>query len=176
MVSPRQLQFIEEFLIDLNATQAAIRAGYSAESARKSYRLLRSPPIRAALADARARQAARLGITADRVVGELARVGTSDIRRLFDAEGRLKPLAALDDAVAGAITSIRIMTRGRPRDDAPTEVDHVVEIRLWDKNTALEKLGKHLGLFRDRLNVTVNGDLAEKIAAARRRVAEQGRK
>ena len=121
----------------------------------------------------------RLGITADRAVSDVACVALSDVRRLFDERGRLLPVSALDDATAAAIASVKLTARaprGRAGEDA-VEVDHVVEIRLWDKNAALEKLGKHLGLFRERLDVTVNGDLAEKIAAARQRVvASQERK
>lgn len=78
-----QVRFIDEYLVDLNATQAAIRAGYSAKTARQAgAENLSKPAIQAAIAEARERQQERTGITADRVVKEAWNLVTADAREL----------------------------------------------------------------------------------------------
>src|SRR5919197_2742959 len=90
-LTPKQARFCAEYLIDLNATQAAIRAGYSPRTANEQgARLLAHVSIAAAISQAKQAQAERTGITADRVLQEIARLAFVDIRKLFDAEGRLK--------------------------------------------------------------------------------------
>ena len=83
-MTPRQHRFVEEYLVDLNATQAARRAGYSAKSAAgRGSRLLRNPAVAAAIEKAQDQRAARTQVSADRVVTELAKVAFGDPRRLF---------------------------------------------------------------------------------------------
>ncbi len=83
-MTPRQRCFVEEYLVDLNATQAAKRAGYSAKSARtRGSKLLRNPAVAAAIESAQAKRAQRTRVSADRVVTELAKVAFGDPRRLF---------------------------------------------------------------------------------------------
>ncbi|MCZ6860512.1 MAG: terminase small subunit, partial [Alphaproteobacteria bacterium] len=78
-MTPRQRRFVEEYLVDLNATGAAKRAGYTVRSASDhGYRLLRNPAIAAAVAKAQNKRAARTRVSADRVVTELAKVAFGD--------------------------------------------------------------------------------------------------
>ena len=85
----KHARFVAEYLVDLNATQAAIRAGYSAKTAeQQGYRLLRNVQIAAAVAEGHRKRLNRLDITAERVLNEVARIAFSDIRAHFD---ELKP-------------------------------------------------------------------------------------
>lgn len=141
----KQKKFCEEYLVDLNATQAAIRAGYSTESARQSGAdNMKNPYIRARIEKAMADRSRRTGVTADRVVMELAKIAFVNAGDVIDADdATLNPDAAPEDLAA--IQSIKVKTFG---DDGVER-----EIRLADKLKALELLGRHLGLFDDRLRV-----------------------
>ena len=173
-LSARQRVFVEEYLVDLNATRAAARAGYAASSARNNgTSRLTTPAIAAAIEEALAARSARTQVAADRVVLELARVGFSDLRRVFTPEGRLRDLTSLDDDTAAAIASIKVVTRRRTEPGQPAEVDYVTEVKFWDKNAALEKLGRHLGMFREQIDVEVHGDLADMIATRRQRALDR---
>jgi len=145
----KQQCFVEEYLIDLNATTAAIRAGYSVKSAYSiGAENLRKPQIRARVDYAMAERSKRTGINQDRVVRELARVAFVNLNDLVDTEtGAVKPDATQDDLAA--IAGIRIKTSSG---DGGESVEH--EVRLCDKLKALELLGRHLGMFNDKLNIT----------------------
>lgn len=148
----KQERFCEEYLIDLNATQAAVRAGYSAKTANEQgAQLLANLSVRARIDAALAEQSKRTGVTADRVVRELARVAfanSQDVVNYDDAT--VKPDAARDDTAA--VASVRVKTI--PTKDGPG-VER--EVKLHDKLKALELLGRRLGLFTD--NVNLNGDV-----------------
>lgn len=147
-LTAKQARFVEEYLIDLNATQAAIRAGYSEKTAGSvGSENLQKPDIAAAIAEAKADRSERTKITQERVLMELAKVGFMDIRSLFDGSS-LKDIRDLDDGAAGAISSIEVIAKpGSPDESGSREVELVHKVRLWDKLSALEKLGKHLGMF-----------------------------
>jgi len=155
-LTAKQKRFIEEYLIDLNATQAAIRAGYSPDSARQiGTENLSKPAIRARIDRAMAERSKRTGINAERVIIELARIALVNPGNLINfAEATVKGEATEDDLAA--IQSVKVKT-------IPTEDGDIVEreVRLYDKNRALELLGKHLGMFTDKLNV--NAEMSVKI-------------
>lgn len=98
----------------------------------------------------------RNAVTVDRVVQELAKVGFSDIRKLFTDTGHLLPPAEWPDEAAGAVSSVEVVTKqsGETDEDGRKAVEHVHKIKVWDKNSALEKLAKHLGMFVDRVEHT----------------------
>jgi phage terminase small subunit len=142
-LSDKQKLFIEEYLVDLNATQAALRAGYAPKRAyAMGHENLRKPEIAAALSAAMAERSERTKIDQDRVVLEIARLAFSDVRKLFDGT-RLKRMDEIDDATAAAISSVKVSTR----QVGEGEVEHIAEIKFWPKTTALEQAGKHIGLF-----------------------------
>lgn len=148
-LTAKQERFVAEYLIDLNATQAAIRAGYSPKTAgEQASRLLANVKISDAVAEAQAKRAQRTEITQDMVIAELAKIGFSDLRRVMNANGNLLSPAEWDDSMAGAIASVEVVTRpGGVDEQGNREVEHVHKIKAWDKLSALEKLGKHLGMF-----------------------------
>lgn len=145
--------FCEEYLIDLNATQAAIRAGYSVESAGSiGSELLKKPEIRARIDKEMAERSKRTGINADRVLRELARVAflnPKDVINLNTAE--VKEDASEDDLAVIAGVKVKYV----PHKDFDENGDPVIEqaiereVRMADKLKALELCGKHLGMFKD---------------------------
>ena len=139
---------MQEYLVDLNGTQAAIRAGYAPASADvQASQTLRIPKVAAAVETALAERQQRCAITADRVLLELARIAYADIRQLFDGDGRLKRPTALEPTIVPAVVSIEVVTR---RVDAG-EVEYVHKIKLAPKVDALKTLAQHLGLLKLRL-------------------------
>ena len=130
------------------ATQAAIRAGYSPASAGSiGYELLKKPDIRARIDKGIAEQERRTGINADRVLRELGRiafVSAPDLVNMDDAT--LKEGASADDLAA--IASVKVKTIPGPMGDGFER-----EIRLADKLKALELIGKHLGMFTDKVEL-----------------------
>ena len=113
-LTDRQRRFVEEYLVDLNAAAAAIRAGYAATSARTvGPRLKALPKIRAALEAAMAERRRRVAVTQDRVIEELARIAFADIRDFadWDAEGvRLRPSQALKAGQTACVAEL-VVTR-----------------------------------------------------------------
>lgn len=145
-MTKKQKRFIEEYLIDLNATQAAIRAGYSPDTAKSiGSENLTKPDIRARIAKAMAERSRRTGVNADRVVMELAKIAFVNAGDVIDAEtATLKPDAARDDTAA--IRSVKVKTFGEDGLER--------EIKMADKLKALELLGKHLGMFKDKVELS----------------------
>lgn len=159
-------RFVAEYLVDLNATQAAIRAGYGARSAdRTGGMLLRRPDVQAAVRAAQADRATRTRITADRVLEELARIAFVDIRRVFrwGPDGiELIASDALSEEEAAVVAEIYEGAGSSGR----------VKGKRFDKLKALELLGRHLGIFSERVRMDVQvtpADILKEIEARRRR-------
>lgn len=145
-MTKKQKRFVEEYLIDLNATQAAIRAGYSPDTAKSiGSENLTKPDLQARIAKAMAERSKRTGVSADRVVMELAKIAFVNAGDVIDAEtATLKPDAAREDTAA--IQSVKVKTFGEDGLER--------EIKMADKLKALELLGKHLGMFKDKVELS----------------------
>lgn len=147
-LTEKQKRFVEEYLIDLNATQAAIRAGYSTNTAKDiGCENLAKPNIRACIDKEIAERSKRTGINQDRVIRELARLAFVNANDVIDMEeATLKDGATEDDTAA--IASVKVKT-------IPTKEGEGIEreIKLTDKLKALELLGKHLGMFKDKVEI-----------------------
>lgn len=140
-MTDKQARFCEEYMIDLNATQAAIRAGYSPKTAQEqSARLLSNIMVQNRLAQLQAEQSRRTGVSADRVVRELAKIAFANASDLIDLETASVKLDASRDDLA-AIQSIKVKSFGEDG------LEH--EVKLADKLRALDLLGKHLGMYKD---------------------------
>ena len=149
VLNARQLRFIDEYLVDLNATQAAIRAGYSKRSAaEQGYDLLRHPHISLALEAKRKELAVRTGITRERILEEMAAIAFADARKLFAPDGGMVPISQLDDETARALSSIEVTSFTPPGEGSQPE--WTKKVRFWDKPKALEALLKHLGMDGDK--------------------------
>lgn len=152
----KQERFVEEYLVDLNATQAAIRAGYSPATAKDiGCENLAKPNIRARIDTAMAELSRRTGVNQERVIRELARVAFVNAADVIDFDtATIRSGAARDDTAA--VASVKVKT-------IPTMDGEGVEreIRIADKLKALELLGKHFGMFTDNINLT--GDVGVQI-------------
>ncbi len=137
-MTPRQRRFVQEYLIDLNATKAAKRAGYNPTWGRE---LVHKPVVAAAIESAQAKRAQRTRVTADRVVTELAKVAFGDPRRLFSwGPGgiELRESSELTEAEAALVSEVS---------ETRTAAGGTRRVKLHCKMTALTALGRHLGLF-----------------------------
>lgn len=145
-MTKKQKLFVEEYLIDLNATQAAIRAGYSPDTAKEiGCENLTKPNIRACIDREMAERSKRTGVNADRVVQELAKIAFVNAVDVIDTETATVKEDALPEDTA-AIQSVKVKTFG---DDGLER-----EIKMADKLKALELLGKHMGMFKDKVELS----------------------
>ena len=148
-LTDKQWRFVEEYLIDLNATQAAIRAGYSAKTAsEQGARLLANVSIQQAISERMAERSKRTGVNQDRVVLELAKIAFVRMTDVVDSNGRIRSDAAPDDL--SCIESIKYK-------ESDNEYGGSVEreVKIGSKLKALELLGKHLGMWNDKLDVNI---------------------
>ena len=161
-LTPKQQRFVEEYLIDLNGTQAAIRAGYSEDTAYSiASENLRKPDIRAYLQKRQQEIAESVEITPEMVVAEYAKIGFSNMERFVNRDGGL-PVFDFSDLTPdemAAVSEITVDTRRETGEDGDT-IDKV-KFKLHDKRSALDALGRHLGLFEKDNAQKGLGGLAE---------------
>lgn len=160
-LTAKQTRFCQEYIVDYNGTQAAIRAGYSEDSAALiASENIRKPYIKQHIDKLLKEQQLRTEITADKVLSELYKLGTADIREIFTDSGQLKDIKTLPDNIAAAVNSVEVVTRSLGKDgDGNTEVEHTHKIRLADKKAALELLGKSMTMFSDKIQHDHVGDI-----------------
>ena len=156
-MNARQRRFVEEYLIDLNATQAAIRAGYSTKTAYAiGQQNLKKLEIETAIAAAMEERSKRTEITQDAVLKELAILLRSDVRHftINGDSGRLELAEGAPDEAWRAVSSVKhkriVVGRGDDR-----ETTYEVEFRLWDKPAAVKMAGQHLAMFTEKHEVSL---------------------
>ena len=155
-LTPKQTEFCEQYLIDLNATQAAIRAGYSENSARElAKQLMQMEHVREKISSLQLARSKRTEITADQVLFELKKIAMSNISDFLEVNevtirgGKKKKVVevfnteGIDKEKMSAVASIKMTREG-------------VWVQLHDKVKALETLGRHLGILDDDANKTLN--------------------
>jgi phage terminase small subunit len=170
-LTPKQQRFVDEYLIDMNGTQAAIRAGYSAKTANEqAARLLANVNVSDAVQTAMDKRSERTAINADWVLTRLAIEAEADLADLYDDNGNLLPvkqwpLIWRQGLVAG-VESVREKSRG------DEELSVVDKIKISDRVKRLELIGRHVGVqaFKDRIEHDVTDDLAAAIAAGNARL------
>lgn len=164
LLTPKQQRFVDEYVIDLNATQAAIRAGYSARTAKaQGSRLLTNVDLRAAVAEKQGKIAAGLGVTVERVVSELAKIGFANMHDYMRVGPDGDPYLDFgkltrDQAAALIEVTVEDFTEGRGEDARNVRR---VKFKLADKRASLVDLGKHLGMFVEKHEVGASDPLAE---------------
>ena len=152
-MTEKQQRFVEEYLIDLNATQAAIRSGYSAKTADvQGSRMLGNVKVQQAISEIMANRSKRTGVNQDMVVQELARIAFVKMTDVVNADGEIRPDASDDDLAC--IESVKYK-----RSDTDTGSSEEREIKIASKLKALELLGKHLGMWNDKLDVNVTAPI-----------------
>jgi phage terminase small subunit len=154
-----QQRFAEEYLVDLNATQAALRAGYSRKNAASiGSRLVKNSRVTAHIQGLMDARSSRMQLKADDVLQRIMDLADVDIADLYDEHDQLKSVHEMPPAVRRAVAGIETTTSQR----ATT----VSKVKLWPKTQALEMLGRHLKLFTDVVQVD---DLRDRIRQARKR-------
>lgn len=152
-LTEKQQRFVDEYLIDLNATQAAVRAGYSVDSARDiGCENLTKPNIQAAVGKAMAARSKRTGVNQDRIVLELAKIAFVNMTDIVDSYGRIKSTASADDLAC--IESVKYKSS-----ESDTGSSEEREVKVASKLKALELLGKHLGMWNDKLDVNITSPI-----------------
>lgn len=172
MLTSKQQRFVAEYLKDHNATNAAIRCGYSPKTAnQQGSRLLANANISAAVAEKAEKQLEKAEVTAQKVLDEIARLAFSDVRGLFDENGNLKPIHTLDDKQAAAIASLEVVKKNAQAGDGQTDIVH--KVKVWDKTKSLEMLAKHFALLIERVDVSGSVQVIDRLHAARKRLASK---
>jgi phage terminase small subunit len=156
-LAPRQAAFVEQYLLDLNATQAAIRAGYSPNGAAVTgSQLLSLPNVAKAVERGKAQRAIRVGVTQEHILSEMALLANSRIDHYFVTdEGQVRVVEGAPDGAMAAIQSINRRTTVKyDKDGQVIGKVYDVSIKLWDKPNPLKLMGRHVGLFPDRTELT----------------------
>ena len=147
-LTPKQKRFVAEYLIDLNATAAAKRAGYSEKTAcEQAARLLANVKVQAAAQSAMQEREKRTEITQDMVLQETAKLAFFDIRKMFDKNGKPLDISKLDDDTAAALVGLDVQDIADKDGDY---VGYVKKYKMADKVKALELLGKHFGTWEPK--------------------------
>ena len=169
-LTDKQQRFVEEYLIDCNATQACIRAGFSAHNADKiGPQLLAKGVVIKAIAEAKGKLSKKTGISAERVINELSAIGFSKVTNVVDWKNgsvTITPSENLDEATKSALSSVEEISGGK-------RFPSRLKIRMHDKVKALQLLGQHLGLLDGKASVTVNTQVNVNIGAAKEQLLEK---
>jgi phage terminase small subunit len=147
-LTEKQEKFCQEYLIDLNATQAAIRAGYSENTSYSiGWENLRKPEIQTRIQDLRDEMAKGFNITKERIIEEYRRLAFFDIRKIHTADGGLKSVTDFDDDSAAAVAGIEVYEEDLKSDDPGEQITigRLKKIKLANKKDALDSLCKVLG-------------------------------
>lgn len=160
-LNPKQQRFVQEYLIDHNATQAAIRAGYSARTAEQGgAQLLRNIKVRGEINKREVQLVEKTTIDQEWLDERYRRIADADIGRAFNPDGSLKPLHEMDEETRFAISGVEVETtlaRGSDGDGGAV-LTRTAKIKSWDKLKALDALAKNRGYFPKEskdVNVTI---------------------
>lgn len=150
----KQRTFVAEYLIDLNASAAARRAGYKGDANTIGPRLLANVGIRTEIEAAMKAREERTHITQDRVLQELARIAFFDIRKLYNENGGMKAPHELDDDAAAVLSGVEVTEEFDGRGDDREHVGTTKKAKVFDKGTALTLAMRHLGMLKDKTEIT----------------------
>ena len=161
-LTPRQEAFVEEYLTDLNATQAYIRS-YSRKGYTPSIKVaevgglrnLANPIVKKGIQKARQKLIQRTQVDQERVITELARIAFMDPREFFNEDGKLKDVHKLPDDAAAALAGMDININ--PLGEVTKK------IKLTRKEKALELLAKHLGMFEEKLTLNFSSEVLDAV-------------
>lgn len=172
-LTEKQKRFADEYLIDLNATQAAIRAGYSAKTAEQmGYKLVQNSLVSKYIQERQKRREKRTEITQDKVLAELSKIGFASITDYLEYKTVQRVIEYKDGEpvidwamLVNAFESAGV--DGAPIQEVSVTKDGTFKFKLHDKGKALELIGRHLGMFTDKMElsggikVEIDGEPAE---------------
>lgn len=143
-LTDKQIRFCDEYLIDFNATQAAIRAGYSAKTAyAQGERLLKKVEAKKYLSEKKSEFAQRTEITKERLLDELSKIAFFDIRKIYTVDGGLKNINDFGEEEAGAISGIETYDEKEP--DSGMVLGTTKKVKVHSKIAAIERISRMLG-------------------------------
>jgi phage terminase small subunit len=154
-LTPKEQIFVREYLLDGNGTRAAIAAGYSSKTAAvTASKLLRKAKVAETLANLNQKRCETLEISAERVLQGIAQLAFYDNRKFFNEDGSLKRVIELSDDIAPALSGIEVEKLFKHFGKGQAEeIGTITKIKLADRGLNLERLGRHLKLFTERIEV-----------------------
>lgn len=161
-MTPAQKRFADEYLIDLNATRA-YKVAYpnckkDETAAQAGSRLLRNVKVKEYIDIRQKKLEEKSGVTQQRIIEELAKIAFADIRKAYDKNGNLRPIQDLDDDTAGAIIGVESFEEYDGRGDDREYIGDTKKIKMADKIRAAELLGKHLGMFKEKIEISKSSE------------------
>ena len=175
-LTPKQASFVRTYLIDLNATAAAIRAGYSARTAKHiGSELLATPKVAAAINAAKMARSTQVSVDAAYVLIRLIAEADADVLDLYDKNGHLRPIAEWPLIWRqGLISGIEVQELFEGEGKSRKHVGRVTKVRLRDRIRRIELIGKHVNVQAFKEHVAISGleNLGERIERAKKRNAE----
>ncbi len=178
-LNAKQARFVDEYLKDLNAKQAAIRAGYSPHTAEvQGSRLLSHAKVGRIIGRRIEERKQRVTVKADEVVERLRIHAFGTMAHYFEKTARLlEPHEMTPEALAG-LSTIRVLrerthVRAGDRDTTTRTVEQTIELKRWDPIRALELLGRHLGMWRNRHEHSADVTLLDALREIERREGER---
>jgi phage terminase small subunit len=172
----RRTRFVKEYLIDQNATRAAIAAGYSEKGASVAgVRMLSNANIKAQIETENDKVNQRLDVSVERVKLELARLAYYDPRKFYNPDGSAKAITELDEDCARAIAGFEMAELFTGNGEDRALAGYIKKFKLPDKTKALEVLGRHLQMFPTKVDATLEIKwpiIIERLQQARKRLAE----
>lgn len=155
-LNDRQQRFVDEYVIDHNATQAAIRAKYSKKTCgAKGHSLLKNVEISASIAEKEAKMQEEVGFSAKSVLKELSKLVHFDPKKLYDERGNLKEIRDLDDDTASALIGLEVIeTKSGIYDELKTTRSRTKKLKWHDKNAAIVTAMRHFGMLKDKYEHT----------------------
>lgn len=161
-LTPKQAEFVRQYLVDLNGAEAARRAGYQGNNQEKvAWELMQKPLIREAVQAGMDARAKRVELNSDTILRELLSLATVDVTEAFDDQGGLKPFKEMPEAVRRAIAGLEVNEMFDGQGLQKTAIGLARKLKFYDKTKALELLGKHLKLFTEKHEHKVDESLAK---------------
>lgn len=172
-LTEQQELFCREYIVDLNGTQAAIRAKYSEKTAaEQASRLLTNAKITEKIQGLMKKRLERIDFDADTVLQELLKIALVDIGEAFDETGKLLPIKLMPKHLRQSIASVETFEEFQGRGEEREYIGDTKRVKFWDKTRALELLGKNLKLFTDLKELSGRVTLEDLVAGP----AEEGTK
>lgn len=151
-LTPKQERFCQLYTTHWNATRAAKETGYSEKTAmEQGYQLLQNTSVKERIAALTEHALKEIGVSRERVLSEIADIAHSDASEAFDEMGGLKPFKEWPANLKKALAGLEVNEIFEGQGSQKTAIGLTKKVRFWDKNKALELLGKHLKLYADRV-------------------------
>lgn len=173
MLTPKKARFAKEYLANgLNATEAAKASGFSVKTAySQGQRLLKDVEVARLIASQTEKVMTKLDISVERTLNEVGRLAFLDVRKLFESDGSLKQIDKLDDDSAACIAGLEVSDIWDSGEgEQKSIIGTLKKIKLSDKGAALDKLMRYHSLYKDKVEVSLDSELAEALSRARKRV------